>query len=82
MFSSSSTQKKSLYVIVKMLVSIIAQRTMYDLKEMKYMNIVHKRWLHMFLGNKDLVPHNPGDRVKEILKQVYTFNNNKNSMRW
>ena len=55
---------------------------MYDLKEMKYMNIVHKRWLRMFLGNKDLVPHNPGDRVKEILKWVYTFNNNKNSTRW
>ena len=32
---------------------------MYDLKEMKYMNIVHKRWLQMLLGNKDLVPHNP-----------------------
>ena len=55
---------------------------MYDLKEMKYMNIVHKRWLRMFLGNKDLVLHNPRDRVKEILKWVYTFNNNKNSMRW
>ena len=55
---------------------------MYDSKEMKYMNIVHKRWLHMFLENKDLVQHNPGHRVKEILKQVYTFNNNKNSRRW
>ena len=31
---------------------------MYDLKEMKYMNIVHKRWLWMLLGNKDLVLHN------------------------
>ena len=25
---------------------------MYDLKEMKYMNIVHKKWLHMIPGEQ------------------------------